>query len=109
LAGRPRNESEAIKRKDHLVDRGWSDFKVALEVGLRRWTTVDFRVGIEESQILTLQVREVRHPYLLLRQPTRIRLSGRRPLPAAGGEPVARRSARSEGWPANHFGLDSGR
>jgi len=67
------NEPEAIKRKDHLVNRGRRDFEIALEVGLSRWPTVDFRVRIEESEILTLQVREVWHPYLILRQPTSLR------------------------------------
>jgi len=44
------------------MNRGWRDFEVALEVGLGRGSTVHFCVRIKKSEVLTLQVREVRHP-----------------------------------------------
>ena len=52
------------------MNRGRRDLEVALEVSLRRWTTGHFCVRIEKSEILTLQVREGRHPYLTPRRPT---------------------------------------
>ena len=42
------------ERHDHLVDRGWADFKVALHVGLGRWAPEHVRIGIDEGQVLAL-------------------------------------------------------
>jgi hypothetical protein len=44
------------------MNSGRRDFEVALEVSLCRWTTVHFRVRVEEGEILALQVCEVGHP-----------------------------------------------
>lgn len=67
LAGRPRDESETIKRQDHLVNHRRRDLEVALEVSLCRWTTVHFRVRVDECEILALQVREVGHRHVISR------------------------------------------
>jgi hypothetical protein len=58
------------------VNCGRSDFEVALEVSLCRWTTIHFRVRVEESKILTLQVRELGHHFVTSRRPTPQKVSG---------------------------------
>ncbi len=83
LARQTCNESEAIKRKDHLVDRGRRDFEVAQEVSLRRWTTAHFRVRVDESEILALQVCEAWHSFVISSRPAcASRFTGRRRWPS---------------------------
>jgi hypothetical protein len=47
-------EAISFERHDHLVDRGWADFKVALHVCLGGWAPEHLRVGVDEGQVLTL-------------------------------------------------------
>jgi hypothetical protein len=52
------NKAISFERHDHLVDRGRADLKVALHVGLGGWTSEHVRVGVDESQVLTLLFSE---------------------------------------------------
>jgi hypothetical protein len=54
---------DSFERQHHLVDRGWADTKVVLEIGFRGRSAVYARVAIDEGQILALLVGEIRHAY----------------------------------------------
>jgi hypothetical protein len=58
LAGCPPDQAPSFERKDHVVDGRRGDVEVPLTVRLRRRTSVQFRVGHDERQVLTLQLRE---------------------------------------------------
>lgn len=69
------------------MDRRRRDFEVTLEVSLRRWTTIRFRVRVEEGEVLALQVRELSHLFVTSdRQPLL------RPLKALGWAPACQGS-----------------
>ena len=53
-AGLTANEAVSFERHDHLVDRGRTDLKVALHVGLGGRASEHVRVDVDESQVLTL-------------------------------------------------------
>ena len=53
-AGLTTNEAISFERDDHLVDRGWGYFKVALHVGLGGWTPEHVRIGVDEGEVLAL-------------------------------------------------------
>jgi hypothetical protein len=53
-AGLTANQAVSFERHDHLVDRGRADLKVAVHVGLGGWAAEHVRVGVDESQVLTL-------------------------------------------------------
>ncbi len=46
----------ALKGEDHLVNAGRRDLKVSLDVGLCGGTRIDFGVGVDEGQILSLSL-----------------------------------------------------
>ena len=46
------------------MNRGRRDFEVALEVRLCRWSTIHFRVRVDEGEILALQARELGHAFV---------------------------------------------
>jgi hypothetical protein len=46
------------------MNRGRRDFEVALEVNLCGWSTIHFRVRIDEGEILALQARELGHAFV---------------------------------------------
>jgi hypothetical protein len=48
------NEAVSFERHDHLVDRGWADFKIALHVCLGGRAPEHVRVDVDESQVLPL-------------------------------------------------------
>ena len=48
------DETVSLERHDHLMDRGRADLKVALHIGLGGWASEHVRVGVDESQVLTL-------------------------------------------------------
>ena len=52
------NETISFEGHDHLVDRRRADLKVALHVGLGGRAPEHVRVGVDESQVLTLLVGE---------------------------------------------------
>jgi hypothetical protein len=53
-AGLTPNEAVSFERHDRLVDRGWADLKVALHIGFRGQASEHVRVGVDESQVVTL-------------------------------------------------------
>src|SRR5689334_15046231 len=57
LPGRSLDEAACFERQDHLMHGGRRDSKVLPHFSLRRRTSVDLAVVINESQILTLFVR----------------------------------------------------
>ena len=59
LAGRFLNQTVALKRLNHLVNRWCRNAEVALKIGFRRGLVVDLRIVINESQVLTLFGREL--------------------------------------------------
>ena len=50
----PFDQPGAMQCKDHLVDRRWRDLEVALEIGLRRRSSMDGGISMDEGQILAL-------------------------------------------------------
>jgi len=48
------NEAISFERRDHLVDRGRADLKVALHIGLGGWAAEHVRIGVDEGQVLAL-------------------------------------------------------
>ena len=58
LPGSPLNEAVGFQCKDHLVHRRRAYAKVSLHVGLSGRTAVDPAVVMNESEILSLFVRE---------------------------------------------------
>jgi hypothetical protein len=50
----PVDQTRAVKRKDHLVNRRWSYLEVALEIGLRGRTAMEDGISVDKSQILAL-------------------------------------------------------
>jgi hypothetical protein len=60
-SGGTRYQSDTMERENHLVHDWWGDLEIALQVRFGWGTTVHFRVGINECQILALQVREGCH------------------------------------------------
>ena len=53
-AGLTADQTISFERHDHLVDRGRTDLKVALHVGLGGRASEHMRIGVDESQVLTL-------------------------------------------------------
>ena len=53
-AGLTPDETISFERHDHLVDRWRADLKVALHVGFGGRAPEHVRVGIDESEVLTL-------------------------------------------------------
>ena len=49
-----RNKSTFVERHDHVVDGWWRDAEESLEVGLRWSPPVNFRVVVDECEILAL-------------------------------------------------------
>jgi hypothetical protein len=52
------DEALTLQGEDHLVNGGWGDLEVGLEVTFSRWSAVDLCVGVDECQILPLQGSE---------------------------------------------------
>jgi transposase len=52
------DEACAFERHDHLVNCGWGDPKILLDVGLGRWSAVQARIEVDVGQILPLLGRE---------------------------------------------------
>ena len=50
----------ALESEHHLVDGWWSDAEVTLDVGFGGWASEDVGVGMDESQVMTLLLCEVR-------------------------------------------------
>jgi hypothetical protein len=59
-SGRAADETQAFEGEDHLVDRGWRDLEVSLQLGLGGWVTVDAAIGVDEGQVLALGGCEAR-------------------------------------------------
>jgi len=66
------------------MNRGRRNVEVALEVRLCRWPTIHFRVRVDEGEILALQTRELRHPFMMSRRPTASPMSGSSPVRSIG-------------------------
>src|SRR5208282_6755493 len=49
------NESETFQGEDHLMHRGSGNLKIFLEIALCRRPAIELSVGVEESEVLTLE------------------------------------------------------
>ena len=54
LSRRAAQQAPALQAEQHLVNTRRGDGKEPLQVGLRRWTPIDLRVGMNERQVLPL-------------------------------------------------------
>jgi hypothetical protein len=54
------DEAVSFEGDDHLVDRRRADAEVTLDVGFGGWASEDVGVGMDESQVMTLLLGEVR-------------------------------------------------
>jgi hypothetical protein len=53
------DQALTFQGEDHLMNGGWGDLEVGLEVTFSRRSAVDLRVGVDKRQILPLQGSEV--------------------------------------------------
>ena len=60
LTGCARDQSQTFEGFDHLVDAWWGDAEEALHVGLSRGSAVDQRIGVDEGEVLALELGEGR-------------------------------------------------
>ena len=54
------DEAVSFEGYDHLVDRRRADAEVALDVGFGGWASEHVGVGMDEGQVMTLLLGEVR-------------------------------------------------
>lgn len=74
LADSSRDQPTPLKGQDHLMDGWWRHVEVTLDIRLRRWTAVQFRVHRDERKVLSLKL-------------CKRRLADRGPLPTARAAP----------------------
>ena len=54
------DEAVPFEAENHLMDRRRADAEVTLDVGFGGWASEDVGVGMDESQVMTLLLGEVR-------------------------------------------------